>query len=192
MVVVALAAAGLALVALGEATDQRAGAQKAADAAALAGAVHSRDDLVATVTAPAVAATFTGAWGSLDGYVTDTCGDAATYATANHAALTACARGGGRTSVGVRSAGGGGEGPQATASAVADHQVPACAVAPPPEDADPGEDPLPAEEAATTRMVVCRGHGAQAFVETDLATGAVVAISPPAQWRRTFTVRFVE
>lgn len=97
VVVVALAAAGLALVFLGEATDQRAGAQKAGDSAA------------------------------------------------NDATPTACARGGGRTSLGVRSAGGGRGGLQATASAVA-----------------------------------------------DLATGAVVAISPPARWRRTFTVRLVE
>lgn len=194
--VVALAAAGLALVSLGEATDQRAGAQQAADAAALAGAVHSRDDLVAAVSNPVVAAAFTGAWGRLDGYVTGTCGAAGAYATANDAALTACARAGGRTSVAVRSAGGG-QGLRATASAVADHQAPVCALVPPddapPDDGGAGEGTGPGEGAvAATRLLVCRGHGAQAFVETDPATGEVVAASPPAQWRKTFTVRLVE
>lgn len=133
---------------------------------------------------PVVAAAFTGAWGQLDG-----------YATANDATLAACTRGGGRTSVGVRSAGGGREGLQATASAVADHQAPACAVAPErPAGTEPGEEAAPpeAETAAATRLLVCRGHGAQAFVETDVATGEVVATSPPSQWRKTFTVRLVE
>jgi hypothetical protein len=177
--VLAIVATGLGMLVLGEASDQRGKAHKAADAAALAAGVGARDILVRTMLSPQ-GVTFT-SWAAWSGLAQGGCASAPGYAAANSSStLTGCAYfPDGRVRADVNSAAGAREGLVAEASATADINTPTCTS----RYYYVGKTLL--------RDITCVGERGTAMVTFNVGSGSIVYADPPQQWRRTFKVRLV-
>jgi hypothetical protein len=175
VVVLLVFASGLALLAFGEAADQRGKAQKASDAAALAAGVGARDRLVSTMMSD-VGITFA-SWSAWSGLAAPGCASAPGYAAANSSSsLTSCAYvPSGRVRVSTRSAPSGQRGLVAAADATATITPPPCT----------------SHYTQYTRTITCVGSGGSAYAVFSLESGSLIKASPRRSWQRTFSVRLI-
>lgn len=180
LLVLALFAAGLALLGLGEASDARGKAQKAADAGALAAAVRARYVLVDLMLSQ-TGASFT-TWSAWSGAAQVGCAEASGYAAANSGSmLTSCSYlPAGQARVGTRSAPGGDRGLTGSANATADVNAPVCTSV------------YTYAYDTVLRTITCTGRGGSAFATFDMETQELVAAAPRIMWQRTFRVRLVD
>jgi hypothetical protein len=181
VVVLALFAAGLGALVLGEGSDQRGKAQKAADAAALAAGVEARNVLVRTIMTASGAIEFTSwsAWSALAGAG---CAQAPRYAASNsNSVLTSCTYfPAGRVRTTTDSEPSERKALTARAAATADVNAPTCTIT----YVSVGLD--------TEKVIVCAGvSGTTASITVDLDTGAIVDTSPESVWRSSFKIRLV-
>ncbi len=179
LLVLALFAAGLALLGLGEASDVRGKAQKSADAGALAAAVEARNVLVRLMLSPAGASFST--WSAWSGYAQAGCARAPGYVSANSSSvLTGCSyRPAGQVRVDTRSAPGGNRGLTGTATATADINAPTCVSV------------YTYTYTTVLRTITCTGTLGSAAVTFDMESQQIVHAAPEQAWRRTFRVRLV-